>query len=150
MRFHLRGIAAGVLAFLLALASTAGAEAQSRTSTEIYAGLAVSFGGGEELGFGILAGLRSTRVSAANRLRGIDANVRFDFRRGFDRVAVTGLIGRPSAHVNLGGGFNMLAGELFVTGAAQTRHLRAGIDYGVMSGHAGGYFELNTLRRPSR
>lgn len=150
MRIHIRYIALPLLAGALALPPAAGVEAQSRSSTRVYAGVALSFGAAADPGIGVVAGLRSTRVNASNRLRGIDANVRYDIRRGFDRVAVAGLIGRRNAYLNLGGGFDPSAGEVFVTGAAQTSHLRAGVDYGVMSGTAGGYFELNTLRRPGR
>jgi hypothetical protein len=150
MRFHFRYIAASTLACILALAPQIEAQAQSRNSTHVYAGIALSFGAAEQSGIGALVGLRSTRVNASNRLRGIDANARYDFRRGFDRVAVAGLIGRRNAYLNLGGGFDPLAGEVFVTGAAQARHLRAGVDYGLVTGAAGGYFELNTLDRPGR
>jgi hypothetical protein len=150
MYFHFRYILAPALACVLALAPGTAAQAQSRNSTHIYAGVALSFSPVEQPGIGVLAGVRSTRVNASNRLRGIDANVRYDIQRGFDRVALSGLIGRRSAYINVGGGFNPLLGEAFVTGAAQTRHLRAGLDYGIMSGDSGGYFELNTLRRPGR
>jgi hypothetical protein len=150
MRFHFRHIRIPILAFALATASVSGVAAGSRSSTHVYAGVALSFGAAEQPGLGLVAGLRSTRVNASNRLLGIDANVRYDVQRGFDRAALAGLVGRRGAYLNLGGGFNPLSGEVFVTGAAQTRHLRAGVDYGVLSGAAGGYFELNTLRRPGR
>jgi len=150
MRFHFRNLAPAVLGVLIALAPATDALADSRSETRIYGGLALSFGAAQQPGLGVLAGVRAARVNAANSVRGIDANVRYDIQRGFERVAVAGLIGRPNAYLNLGGGFNLFGNELFVTGAAQTRHLRAGIDYGVMSGNAGGYFEANTLRRPRR
>ena len=150
MRFHFRYIVAPTLACVAALAPLADAQAQSRSSTHVYAGVALSFGAAEQAGIGAVAGLRSVRVNASNRLRGVDVNARYDFRRGFDRVALAGLVGRRSAYLNLGGGFDPIAGELFVTGAAQTRHLRAGVDYGLVTGASGGYFEANTLRRPGR
>jgi hypothetical protein len=150
MRYHFRNFAPAALACLLALSLATGASADSHSATRVYAGLALSFSALQQPGLGAVVGVRATRLNAGDRLLGVDANVRYDLRRGFERVAVGGLIGRPNAHLNLGGGFNLLGNELFVTGAAQTRHLRAGVDYGVMTGNAGGYFEVNTLRRPRR
>lgn len=150
MRFCLRPLAAFALAGVLVLPFHTAAEAQSRNQTRAYAGLALSFGPAEPLGAGVVVGVQSVRVNASDRLRGIDVNARYDFIRGFDRVSLAGLIGRRSGYLNLGAGMNPTSGDFFVTGAAQTRHLRAGVDYGVMSGTAGGYFEVNTLRRPDR
>ena len=145
-----RHMAVAALAGTVALALPAAAEAQSRTDLRIYAGIAVSFGPAEQPGFGAVVGVQSIRVSASNRLRGLDLNARYSFPTGFDRVALAGLIGRRGGYLNLGGGFNPTRGEIFVTGAAQMANLRAGLDYGVASATAGGYFELNSLSRPGR
>ncbi len=141
---------AGLVTFGLVLGQAGAVEAQSRNTTRAYAGVALSFGAGDAPGVGLVAGLQAVRVSASNGLRGIDLNARYTLRSGFDRFAVAGLVGRRSAYLNLGAGFDPLTAELFVTGAAQTRHLRAGIDYGLISGYSGGYFEANTLQRPNR
>ena len=144
----LRSLAATALAAAFALSTPA--DAQTRSDTRVYAGVSVSFGAQPEPGFGAIVGLQSTRLRPSGRMRGIDIHGRYDFLRGFDRVAVAGLIGRRNGYLNLGGGYNPLSGEVFVTGAAQAQNIRAGLDYGVLTGTSAGYFELNTLRRLGR
>jgi len=150
MQVNLRKLAAITLAAAIAFALPGSGDAQSRSDTRIYGGLAVSFGTVAQPGIGAVVGLQSTRLQPSNRLLGFDVHGRYDFQRGFDRIAIAGLIGRRGGYLNLGGGFNPASGELFVTGAAQMRHLRAGVDYNVMSATAAGYFEANTLQRLGR
>jgi hypothetical protein len=78
----------------------------------------------------------------------VDLNARFNFRGGFDRIALAGLYGNRSVYANLGGGFNPQTGEFFATAAAQGSYLRAGVDWAIGSGQLKPYVEVNTLGKP--
>ena len=152
-------VSASALATALALGGTAwggpplaptvsGGGPDRRSDTRAYVGLAVSFGGGASPQAGIVVGAQAIRVRSSDRLSGVDLNARFNFRGGFDRIALAGLYGNRSVYANLGGGFNPQTGEFFATAAAQGAYLRAGVDWAIATGQLKPYVEVNTLSKP--
>lgn len=129
------------------LPPTGGGGADKRSDTRAYVGLSFSFGGAAAPSAGIVVGAQAIRVRSSDRLTGIDLNARFNFRGGFDRIALAGLYGKRSVYANLGGGINPQTGEIFGTAAVQGPHLRLGADLG-LGGGLRPYLEINTLGKP--
>lgn len=121
----------------------------AREDTRAYAGIVFSFGNEARASVGVVVGVQHTRVRRNNTLRGVDLNARWDFTRGFDRIALAGLVGSRDLYANVGAGFRPTSGEVFATAAGQTRHLRIGGDF-AFSGAFEGFGEVNSLTRLRR
>ena len=122
----------------------------SYSDTRPYLGLSWSFGGGASRLPSFVVGAQSIRVNSSNRLRGIDLNARFNLSDGFERIALSGLVGRRDIYANIGGGYNFSRNEFVGTAALQTTFVRAGLDVGMNTGVLEPYVEINTLDRPRR